>query len=352
MSQKRLLGLFLTLFLAVLLAIIACSADTGVYGMKLDPEAVPKELDLNDGDISTSVMNDELANVAVSKLTIKNSGGLPVVVVTTDAPLTVPAGKELVLGANVELVVDTQTAAINGRLRVEDGASLNFSGIPGDIPVDSASPVTLSGTITVESGGTFRGPPSDSSDPTKPPPFHYKGSGKVVLEYGSTAYLQVSESDILKIGPAGAIADHPIFEWGESSGSVELTQGLIMLMSGNIKVKGLDPGSGLVPIQKVLIETDANLTIADTPVTTLQIHGSLVVNGTLTADGGLIGVDNGAMITFGSNALLSGTGIGSSANFYQIGGIIPEAAMAGKTYRWDSSLNSNNGGWKVEALVD
>jgi hypothetical protein len=360
MSQKRLLGLFLTLSLAVLsvvlLAVIACSADTGVYVTKLDPEAVPKELDINDG-VSTSVMNAELANVAVSKLTIKNSGDLTAV--QMDAPLTVPADKELVLGANVRLIVpEAITVAINGRLRVADGAVLDFRAIQADSAALAAA-VTLSGTITVEAGGSFYGPPidpTDPADPNTPPLFQYKGTGKVVLEYGSIAHLQISEANYLNIGPSADITGYPIFEWyDESGGSIELTQGLITLMSGHIEANGLDMGGAVVPIQKVVIETVAVLKIA--AGLALQVNGSLVVYGTLVAEGTIIGAADDVMLTFGSTAQLSGTGIENTANFYESGSTPDpdqEAAVVGKTYRWDSSLAGGTGGWKTEGrtLID
>jgi hypothetical protein len=176
----------------------------------------------------------------------------------------------------------------------------------------------------VESGGIFHAPPDQvvAAGNNPAPQIAYAGGGKVVLKEGSLGYI----GNTLFIAPYST--GSPRFEWEAGTGGLlEFGEDLITLTSG--KVKTSRNGAG---VRKAVIGPSGELDVGHT----FGVQYSLIINGTLTSSGTIVGVNVNAEITFGPDAIISTV----PSNFYQNGGTTAETVpnnMKGKTYVWDGT---------------
>jgi hypothetical protein len=371
MPQKRVFYVILTLFLAVLLVFTGCPTDadtdttteyqqgTGskgkglpVYQKTLDASASAADVtrELNDLPIggtlilssstgSTSMPVDDLTVAYGRTLQIGNDVSLEVpasgtatitgeVSVTDGGTFDVQTGGEVTIAGTVSVtdggefdVQDGGEVTIAGELKVENGGTVDLSTLPVSGNDDA---ITITGTITVESGGIFHAPPDQvgPSGLNPAPQIAYAGGGKVVLKEGSLGYIGTA----LLIAPDSTGSPH--FEWEAGTGGLlEFGLDLITLTSG--KVKTSQNGAG---VRKAVIGPGAELDVGHI----FGVQYLLTINGTLTGSGTIAGLNlNVSTITFGPNATISSI----PANFYQSDTTTVEtnaADMQGKTYVWSS----------------
>jgi hypothetical protein len=323
MFKKHLLVMMIVV-LAALLVFTGCPTSSGT---DTSPESVPQTPYVpspviprpKDKPVTsttpTSEINNQLSSSSTSTVTLSASA---TTMVTTDDTLVVPAGKGLNIGENVTVKIPSgQDADIRGTMNVAEDAAIDFS----DIPTSSTNAVTLSGTISVAQGGKFYGPESSGG---ATPQFVYGGSGKIVLQGGSTAYMKSGAANVAHIGPSSVT---PIFEWEGTSGSLELTEDLFTLKNATVKVAQTGYIASAVIGSGSTLKIDANLTII----------------GTIT------GVP-GVQIIISSGVTLGGSGLNNTANFYQNANTSKEAATANKTYIWTADAGGTGvAGWKADS---
>jgi hypothetical protein len=396
MSRKSMYLFSVSVLLMILLVLSGCPASTGSDTESdpgIPPQEVPSSSSTGGGstlpipepikvdvtEITTALnksaaVNGKLESAGAPVVIGSDAGTPPTISADTNTPLVVPANKVLELD-NVTLEVPnavTATTTVAGTLNVGNKAKLDVKAGGGGPVVISGSvtaadggvvdfstvaatsgtrTITLSGTLTIAKGGTYYSPATDPLNPDSAPQFVYEGTGKIVFQSGSTAYLNVGGTNIVQIGPAIAAGDpftnSPIYEWGAGAGSVELTDGgVITLKSGTLLVKGIPiPPSdrGTPPIQTAVVDSGATLKILG--VTTgpgLLVNKALTVNGALVADGLIVGGTNTSKITFGRDTSPTGAYIltAGTANFYKSGGSTPVAVPAdlqGKEFTWNGA---------------
>ncbi|MFP3090093.1 hypothetical protein LQZ21_07175 [Treponema sp. TIM-1] len=346
MSRKSLFWLPLTMLLAVLLVLSGCPSGTGgdtttsqspPYNPNPTPTPSPsiprpQTVTVDPSDPPEPSEINSALNSSASSVILSSAGGAATVEVDSGESLTVPLGKGLTIGNNVTLAVvnDTGTVTVNGDLTVASGGAFDLS----DLTTSATDKIAISGTVTVKAGGTYKAAVQGSGT-TDAPQFDFGPNGKIVLEYGSEAYLNPSGTPILYLGASG---DNPMYAW-DTTGRVELSQvspgvSLLTVTSGNIKVLGI---SNLGIIYNGIINAGAKVTIEASDG--LLVTGTLTVNGAIDASGGKI-VGSGSpnsTITFGSTAPTGTYVNNTSGNFYYSG--TQEAAQPDKTYTWNGTTS-------------
>jgi hypothetical protein len=246
--------------------------------------------DTDDGGGSTTGGGDETATDA-DKLKEALGGDA-----TIDADGKVVLSKNVVLAQAVEVGADAVLVVPeNVKLTVAAGGTL-----------------TVNGTVSVASGGTFIAPPlGDDSLPAG-------GEGDGVISFGSDGKIEVAQGATLGYGNGTIIyfvsadaGDTVIYKWDTTSedGKITLKTGNVTELEGSLSVAADD--TGIAVATTAIVKSKATLTVPAGK--TFRIGGTLTVAGTLTMDKEAVGV-NGGTVQVKSGGILTAAGFTSPGN--------------------------------------